>query len=417
MKSKLFAVLFLAISNAFLLHAAELFFGKPSSAQFIYGKITTLDDEVYQGQIRWGDEEAFWFDMFNSEKEDNDNLKWLSRKEEQALNEKDGTYEGLFGKWGRTRWVSSSSHNHLFACQFGDIKSIDIHRGDHVTVNFKNGTHYELEGGSNDIETVVQISDDEIGVIKLDWDRIKKVEFMQAPFDMESAFGEPLYGIVKTIRGEFEGFLQWDHDERLTNDVLNGESEDGDLDIEFSKISSIKRIRRGSNVTLKSGRSFDLYGSNDVNNRNRGIIVSTPNYGRVDIPWDEFEEMIITDVPSSMELDYQAYRGSEQLRGTVETYGGESFRGRLIYDLDEEFGLEMLDGLNDDIEYMIPFSVIRSIEPKNRKESLIKLKNGEKFILEDKVDVNEDNDGLLVFEKPDKPHYIPWSDVKIITFE
>ena len=33
---------------------------------YIYGKITMDNGNVYQGVIRWGDEEAFWDDMFNS---------------------------------------------------------------------------------------------------------------------------------------------------------------------------------------------------------------------------------------------------------------------------------------------------------------------------------------------------------------
>lgn len=418
MNSNLFAVLFLALSNAFILDAVKDAFSKSSAAQFIYGKVTTIDNKEYQGQIRWGSEEAFWFDFFNSTKTENDNLKWLSRDQEASLNEKDHGSASWWGKWSNKSWSYSSGHTHVFACQFGDIKSIEIKGKEHVWVEFKNGDNYELDGGSNDIGAQVQVYDAELGTIKLDWNRIKKVEFMQAPMDMESGFGRPLYGVVITIRGEFEGYLQWDHDERLTHDVLNGDSEDGELDIEFANIKSIKRTHRGSHVSLKSGRSFDLWGSNDVDDDNRGIIVSTPNYGRVDIPWDEFEEMIINEEPSdAASMTYADYRGFEKIKGTVNTFSGESFSGELIYDLDEKYQLEMLDGELDHIAYFIPFSAVKYIEPKNRKESLVKLSNGESFIFEDKVDVNEDNDGVLVFDGPGDPHYIAWSDIKNITFE
>lgn len=416
MTSKLFAVLFLAFSNAFILDTVEDVFAKSSSKQFIYGKITTSGGDTYQGQIRWGKEEAFWFDFFNSTKTENENLKWLSRDQETALNEKDHVNKAWWGKWGNN-WSYGSGHSHIFACQFGDIKKIEIKHKEKVHVHFKNGEMYELDGGSNDIGTKIQINDEEVGVIKLDWDRVETVEFMDTPSNLESAFGDPLYGVVRTIRGEFEGYLQWDHDERLSHDVLDGDSDDGELEIEFGKIRTIKKSRSGSEVTLKSGRSFHLTGSNDVNHENRGIIVSTPNYGRVDIPWEEFESIEFADDVNALELGYSDYKGSENLSGIVYTYNDGSFSGRLIFDLDEEYKLEMLDGVLDDVEYFIPFSAVKYIEPKNRKESLVKLSNGESLIFEDKVDVNEDNDGVLVFDGDKKPHYIPWSEVKYITFE
>jgi len=416
MKSNLFAVLFLALTNAFILNSVEDVFGKSGSAQFIFGKVTTVDGDVYQGQIRWGNEEAFWFDFFNSTKEENDNLKWLDRKQEQALNTQNHGQHNWWGKWSKNSW-SSSSHQHVFACQFGDLKSIQVHQGEKLTAEFKNGESYVLEGGSNDVGAQVQVSDKELGTIKLDWHRIESVEFMQAPSGMESSFGEALYGTVKTIRGEFEGYLQWDHDERLTHDVLNGKTEDGELDIEFGKIQSIKRNYKGSHVTLTSGRSFDMWGSNDVNHENRGIIVSTPNYGRVDIPWDEFEEMTISSKSGGDELYYDDYRGYSTLRGSVKTHDGRTVSGEIVYDLDEKYGLEMLDGSANDIDYFIPFSAVKSIEPKNREESKITLGNGESFILGDKVDVSDDNDGILVFTGNKDPEYIAWSEVDIVTFE
>ena len=312
MKSKLFAVLFLALSNALILDAVESNFGKSSTQQFIYGEITTVDNEKYKGHIRWGSEEVFWFDFFNSTKMGNDNLKWLSNSEEEALTQGKAEKKNWFGRVVDYGWTTKVDHNHLFACQFGDIKAINVHSGDRVILEFKDGTHYELDGGSNDIGTKVQLSDDELGVVKLDWRRIKRVEFMQAPKDADTAFGKPLYGVVKTVRGEYEGFLQWDHDERLDSDVLNGHSSDGEMDIEFGKIKSIKKDDNASHVTLNSGRSFKLRGTNDVNNGNRGIIVSTPNYGRVDITWGEFEEIHFKDVPDNAGLAYDDYNGSKK---------------------------------------------------------------------------------------------------------
>ncbi|MBT8232385.1 MAG: hypothetical protein HKO66_06705 [Saprospiraceae bacterium] len=417
MQTKLLTVLFLAVSNALLLSSIEFSFSKGPSSQFIYGKIITHGDEVYQGQIRWGTEEAFWFDFFNSTKPENENLKWLSKDEVSDLNDKD--YESNNSSWSKMwnkRWHYSSDHTHIFACQFGDIKSIDIKRKEKIRVTFKNGDHYDLEGGSNDVGAKVQVYDEELGKIKLGWNKIKRVEFMETPSNLESRFGDPLYGTVKTYNATFEGFLQWDHDERLSYDELNGHTDDGEMDIEFGKIQSIKKTFRGSDVTLKSGRSFKLDGTNDVNDENRGIIVNMPNYGRVDIPWDEFEEITFTEIPSNIELGYNDYNGSKVLNASVQTISGDTHTGQIIFDLDEQYELEILDGMIDDIEYFIPFGAIKSITPKNRNESLVVLTNGEQMLFEDKVDVSESNDGIIVIDNS-KKEYIPWSKVEKITFE
>lgn len=417
MQSKFATVLFLAVTNAFVLTAIEKSLSSSDSSHFIYGRVTTLDNEVYEGQIRWGKEEAFWFDFFNGTKKENDNLKWLTREELEDLNKKDAyASNDSWGKWFNKRSNYKSDHNHLFACQFGDIKTIKIRRGEKVDVEFKNGEIYELDGGSNDIGTQVQVNDEELGVVRLDWDRIDHVDFVPTPRNFKSKFGEPLYGKVKTTYGEFEGFLQWDHDERLSLDELNGSTEDGEVDIEFGKIKSIEKSYRGSDVTLMSGRTLHLTGSNDVNSDNRGIIVNMPNYGRVDIAWDEFESMSFNEVPNNLSIAYNDYKGEKHLKGNVESIDGTTYSGEIIFDLDEKYALEMLDGNIDDVEYFIPFSAVRSIAPKNRSESLVTLTNGENFLFEDKVDVTEANDGVLV-KVNDEYTYVSWSKIEKITFE
>ena len=57
-----------------------------SDAGFIYGKVTTIDDNTYTGNIRWGKEEVFWFDMFNSSKPGNENLRYLSAEDRDYPN-------------------------------------------------------------------------------------------------------------------------------------------------------------------------------------------------------------------------------------------------------------------------------------------------------------------------------------------
>jgi hypothetical protein len=415
MKTKLFLITLTAFINAYLLNEIDNV-TSPSSELLIYGTITTEDNESYTGQIRWGKEEAFWFDYFNSSKPENEFLDYLTDDELDDLSG-DSYYTSnnswLGKKTSIVSWSGNSDHTHSFACQFGDIKSIEMGRGERVNVILKNGYEMKLEGGSNDIGAQIQIHDKEIGLIKVKWKNIEKVEFTDTPTNLVNALGEPLYGTVKSEEGDFTGYLQWDHDERLTEDELNGETEDGDLDIKFGNIKSIKKEWKSCTVTLNSGRSFELEGTNDVNKSNRGIIVNMPGQGRVDIQWDEFEEIYFTTPPSNTRITYNSYTGEQDLYGTVNTNSGQKHTGYLVYDLDEQFELEILNGMIDDIEYFIPFSNISVIEPHRRDRAMVTLKNGKRLELEDKVDVNKDNDGILIFEKGKDGDavYVSWDNV------
>lgn len=415
MKEKLIVVFLMAITNVAFLTTIEK--ETDYSSMLIYGKVTTVGDKEYVGQIRWGKEEAFWFDFFNSQKPENDNLKYLSKKQVKELDEKDHHNDN--SKWwgwsNNNNW--SNDHEHVFACQFGDIKSIDIRSKERVVLELKNGEEIRLQGGSNDIGAKIHVNDPELGHVKLDWKRVAHVEFMQAPKGLKSYYGDPLYGTVETRDGDFKGFVQWDHDERLGHDELNGDNRDGDIDIQFKNIASIEKDYGGSLVTLFSGREFELRGSNDVDDDNRGIIVNNPDYGRVDIEWDEFKKVDFVAEAPVWDRSYGDYKGEEKLSGTVVTKGGDSYRGTIVFDLDEAYKLEILNGMDGEIEYFIPFSHVRTIAPLNRSESKVKLASGKEYVFDDKVDVDENNDGVLIFKSESDYEYVSWEDVEQIRFD
>ena len=409
MTKKLLLILAAALFNAFLITEVESI-SMPPSEMYLYGTITTIDNEQYTGQIRWGNEEAFWFDFFNSSKPENDNIDYLSDEDLEALErkckKKRKSWIGWSNAWNDCNHLST----HSFACQFGDIKSIQPMRGERISVVLRNNEVLRLDGGSNDVGATIRVSDAEMGVLKIKWDRIDKIEFNQAETPYESAFGTPLYGTVKTSEGTFKGFLQWDHDERLTNDELNGESKNGELDILFGNIKSIAKTYRGSEVTLLSGRQFDLRGSNDVDDDNRGIIVNLPGVGRVDIPWEEFISIEFGPAPNSAPT-YQNFNIIKPINGTVITLDEDEMSGDIVYDLDESYDLEILDGMVGHLEYSIPFRYIDSIQPKSDDESLVKLKNGKSLLLSDKVDVTEENDGVLIKSSRAESRYVIWEEV------
>jgi len=408
--------------NYFLLIAFIFaLFCENSQAQnqlFIYGKVYTKD-EVYTGYIRWGKEEVYWTDLFNSTKRKNHFLKYLNRADTERLREsnRNNSVSTVFGNIKINENWNDGNHNHTFVSYFGDIKEMTIEDDNEVTLKFKNDQRMNLRGGSNDLGTKIYVIDKELGHVSVYWDRLKKIEFMEAPSSADQTFGAPIYGTVETSSGTYSGFIQWDHDERLTSDKLDGDYKDGDVSVPFSQIATIERDGRGCVVQMRSGKSIYLTGSNDVNNENRGIIVSIPEIGRFDIPWRDFYKLDIESVPSDVKQSYNDFPVAKDLVAEIVLITGEKLTGAIAYDLDESFDFEMLDGKLDHIKTYIPFRNIQRIEPKNYSYSNVTLKNGVKLTLGETQDLSDKNDGLLIFTNDDHSRYVKWNEIESIHFQ
>jgi hypothetical protein len=375
---------------------------------FIYGKITTRDGDEYTGTMRWGKQEYFWDDIFNASKDDNPWIRYVPRERRK---EHKGRQIIILGIPLDTDLASE----HLFISRFGNIESIRPKRSGRTIVNMKNGSEYDLTG-SGDINISVRMLDENLGKVNMKWKDIRKIEFMPTPKKAKTP-GYRLRGTVKTYEMDFKGFIMWDAEECISTDVLDGDADEGDMEIEFGNIRSIKRLSsRACRVTLKDGREFDLRGSNDVNSSNRGIYVHDDRYGKIEVQWDEFKEIIYEDADDSGK-PYDSYKPAKRLEGTVETEDGDEYKGKIVFDLDESEGFEILNGDIDEMEFYIPFGNIESITRKGRHASIVKLTNGEELRLEDSQDVSNKNDGILVFSDDNDEEYIDWEDVKKVTFK
>ena len=169
---------------------------------------------------------------------------------------------------------------------------------------------------------------------------------------------------------------------------------------------------------MKSGRELQLTNSNDVNSSNRGIVIKNEDIGKVLVEWSEFESLTFSDAPGSGPA-YSDFPSPKLLEGEVKTFDENSYSGIIVYDIDEAYDYEILEGKDYNIEYNIPFRKIDRIVPKNYNYSLIYLKSGGDVLLGDLQDVCDRNDGVLVMKsKEDKePIYIPWKKVKEIDFK
>lgn len=385
------------------------------SAGYIYGTVTTYNN-AYTGQIRWGKEEAFWNDFFNAQKMGDGYYESIL---EDADDDSNSGSEWEINSWNlSTIWENRKYTRHEFTTQFGNIKSLETRGRSRVRLQLKNGQKIELDGqGYNDVGTRITIFDEELGAIKLDWDRIDKIDFFEAPSNFEPSGGGPIYGTIETFKGSYTGFVQWDHDERLGNDVLDGESRDGDVSIAFKHIKSIESEGNSCFVTLHSGRNFNLRGTNDVNGQNSGIIVTIPEVGKIDIPWKVFDKAEFVKTKDTRD-SYGNYAKPKGLTGTVETFRGDKFSGRLVYDVDEAWEVETLEAKDGEVEYRVPFAKIKAITPKNAYYSVIEVRNGDKLLLGEGRDVSADNDGIIVFPTSGgKPKFIKWREVAEVVFD
>nr|WP_320118441.1 hypothetical protein [uncultured Marinifilum sp.] len=376
----------------------------------LYGSITTVDGDIYKGPIRWNDEEVFLTDIFNSQKIENPYLKYLGNKDRSGNDYKRSN------RWFNDEASQSSRYARKFECRFGDIKSLSVTGYESVNLELNTGKFINLSGGSNDLGNSVWILDHELGLIKVAWNRIDLVNFFTPDVQATESFGDPIYGKITSTIGEFEGFIQWDHDERLLSDKLDGRSKDGDVNIPFDRIKKIQKTKYGSLISLSSGREFELKNSNDVTSQNRGIIVTISGVGRIDFTWKHFLSLELLPIPKGKINCYSEFKKTERLYGKVTTTKNDVYEGVIVYDLDEAMDSEILNGLNDNLEFSVPFKNIKKIEPKSYDYCLIELKTGENLYLGDQTDVSSTNAGVIVFKGENEYQLIKWTNIKLIEF-
>jgi hypothetical protein len=396
---------------------------KDAHQDFLYGRITTQGGATYEGRLRWGgDQESFWGDYFNGFKAENP---WVAHAPAGRLPRERRPIE-IFGvEIGHRK--RRSDLGRYFMARFGDIARVEA-EGRDVRVTLKSGTVFHLDRfEASDFDDGVRVWDLRRGVVNLAADieteflaridgdrRIRSIELL--PTARLGAVPDRLHGTVRTRQGDFTGFLQWDREESVGTDLLDGKTADGPLGVRFDTIRSIARHSPDSSrVTLADGREIVLSGNREVGQGNRGIYVDDRRYGRVQVSWDAFERVDFR--PGGSGPAYGDFPPGRALTGTVTTRAGRRLAGRLVYDLDESETTETLDAPSRGVDYTIPFGLIASIVLPGRDERgaervRLTLQDGEEIELERNGDLGEKNAGMLIFaDGRQRPEYIPWTDV------
>jgi hypothetical protein len=381
-------------------------------AGFIYGTVETRRGAVYTGVLRWDDEEAFWDDLFHSAKRE---LPYADYAEDPVDDDSAEWWEKVARKIHREIGLSIDSR--IVAVRFGDLAAVRPTGGDSAVLVFRDGTELEVEGHANDVDATVEVLDAKPGSVSVRWDEIESVTFATAPAAVDPRRYR-LHGTVFTRAGSFVGYIQWDSEECLSTDLLDGEVDDARISLEMGEIRRIERHdRRSALVVLKDGRELVLSGTNDVDDDIRGIHVEDARFGRVEVPWDRFERVVF-DEPRGSGAPYDAYGPPSRLAGAVTTHDGKRRAGLIVFDLDEMWSWEMLDGSADGLDYTIPFARVASIEPRGSSGALVTLRGGRQLALEDSHDVSDDNSGVVVIPtEGDEPLHLPWLEIARIDLD
>jgi hypothetical protein len=307
--------------------------------------------------------------------------------------------------------------------RFGHLERIRVVDDQTAELTLRSGEVVELYGGSSDLGTDLRELLVEVpgGVtVELSWDDLEEVRFASAPPGSAPASNR-LHGTVEDRWGNrYTGAIGWDTDEILDSDVLDGEVDGRDREVPFRDIAAIERDWDGARVTLTDGRELEMSGSNDVGDGHRGVQISDPALGLVEVEWDEFESVRFH--PADEEITREDFTGGHRLRGTVRTRGGDELTGWIRWDADESRSWQFLDGVWRDVVFDVEFGRIDRIERASSRSALVTLLDGREIELEDSNDVNEDNRGIFVGipgdsgEEVDRWIRVGWDEFEEIRF-
>lgn len=394
-----------------------LFSTAPTDTTRIYGRITTQNGETYEGFIRWDRNETNWSDILHASKQIPEENVRLS---DELLGRRRAGRTVGFSILGVRFDVDSDDDYPTSASsgiRFGHILTLE-RTGSGARLVLISGAVVELRPGGDlgpDMRGVV-IEDREIGEISLKWRDIDRVDFFNAPAGLRSRSGERLYGTVRTSSGgSFTGYIAWDVDETLTTDILDGKERGRSYEIRFGDIASIEQRGNASLVTLRSGRKLLLSGTNDVNNSNRGIVVTEPTFGQARISWRNFDRLDLHSAPASAPGD-NPVAFQRRIHGTVHTVDDERLSGAIRWDNDEEFAWELLNGDADGAELEIEFGAIREIERRG-DGARVTLRDGRSWVLRGSNDVGPGHKGIFVTRQDGSVAALPWDRIRSVVFD
>ncbi|MDO1445246.1 hypothetical protein Q0590_03240 [Rhodocytophaga aerolata] len=226
----------------------------------LYGTVTTTSGEI-TGFIQWDMDESL-------------NMHYLD------------------GKQGETKK----------AFQFSEVSHIEKIADNTCRLTLVSGEKIELSDtddvGKSNHGILVKTA--ESVTIKIKWHDFQKAAFttkvpQPVPY---TDYRKPkaLSGKVKLMDGTIQqGSLIFDLDESMSMELLKGKSKELLYHICFSHIKSVQRKNdRYAAVTFTNGKTIELTGTNDVTDKNWGILITNSSKKPTYVPWNKVDYVTFT---------------------------------------------------------------------------------------------------------------------------
>ena len=376
----------------------------------LYGTVVTRRGERFEGYIRWDRNEGSWADLLDASKR----YSRLRARDNGDRAERRLRIRGVRISW-RDNDLSSSVTSGI---RFGHIRRIEVLDRRSALFELKSGEEMELRGNATDLGSslrrlIVTGPDGEEEHFR--WSDLDLIEFESAP-EGQAPGEERLFGTLITRSGaEFTGYVAWDVDEIYSTDILDGDQDGREREIQFGDIELIERYSsRAARVVLDDGEEMILRGTNDVDGRNSGISISDQRLGQIKVDWDEFDQLRFH--PAESHLGYDGFDGGRLLYGTLTTLDGSELTGEIRWDNDEAYTWEMLNGEADGADFDIEFGQIESIEHRSHRGATVTLLDGRVFQLSGSNDVDDGNRGIYLSDEDGDLTVVDWSDFEGIRF-
>jgi len=362
----------------------------------IWGRVETQAGRVHEGYIRWDKNEGSWVDLLNGSKEISQEAEdlWEELSGDDRRHERVIEFLDIRISWDDRDFPSTAESG----IRFGHLRRLIVLDDQTAEMELKSGQRVRLEGGSTDLgddmrELLVEVPAGE--TVRLEWRDLDEIRFGPVPAAAARPEGTRLYGTVEDRWGDrHTGYISWDLDEILTTDILDGEENGRDREIPFGRISGIEKDLGRARVFLTDGTEMVLSNSNDVDDGHRGVQISDPGLGMVEVEWDEFTFVRFHEPEA--DVAYDSFDGGQRLRGTVVDRDGKEFTGSILWDADEAYSWEILDGEHRDIVFDVEFGNIATIERDSSRGAIVTLRDGRVLQLEGSNDVNDENKGIFI---------------------
>lgn len=385
----------------------------------LWGEVLTTSGERLTGYLRWDRNEAGWWDHLEGRRaRDPELLERIATALGDPVEDRRRSVEFLGVRISWNEDVDDGAVSSGVA--FGHLREVRPLGDDAATLVLRDGSEVEVRATSTDLGSGLRELRVEVpgaDTRELSWGELERIRFGPVPADAPEPASPRLHGTLEDRwGGSWTGDLSWDRDEVLAGDVLDGAEDGEDREISFALVSAVeRRFEGGARVLLRDGGELVLTDSNDVDRGHRGVQVSDPRLGLIDVPWSAVSSVRFH--PPATRRGYDQVAPVGPLAGTVLTADGTVHRGRIFWDADESVGWELLDGEYRDLVFAVEFAHIRSIERATARAASVELRDGRVLRLEGGNDVGRDNRGIVVEGDDGSLTVIRWRDFRRLELE